>query len=84
MSSRSPTYSPSPKRKRGALDLMDIDSPSGSDTSPSTKRRKSTETKHNIIAKIKKIANTQLQPLKSLCTKWLQKYLGDKRLGGIF
>ncbi len=81
--------SPKTKRKRFSHDLMDVESDSSSpmaspSSSPSmSKRRKSSESKHNIIAKIKKIVNQTMNPIKPSLVTWLQRLLREPQLGGI-
>jgi hypothetical protein len=41
------------------------------------------ESKHNLVARVKKTLNEKLHNIKPVLLAWLQKYLGDPRLSGI-
>ena len=55
-------------------------------SSPSGRRRKiggGGETKHSLVARLKKTLNERLHSVKPVLLAWLQKYLGDQRLSDI-
>ena len=56
-----------------------------SSSSPATRKRKlGGESKHNLLARVKKLLNERLHSIKPVLLAWLQKYLSDQRLGCIF